>query len=142
MDAGSRSEPKTGLIWRRAILAWMLIMVAETVHGVLRTLYIAPRIGDLRARQWGVLLGCLIIFAIAWGSARWIGAVTRSQQMAVGLSWAFLTVLFEFALGRALHYSWHRILSDYDLTRGGFMGAGLLFMVLAPALVAHSRSRT
>jgi hypothetical protein len=130
------------MIWRRAILAWMLIMVAETVHGVVRTLYIAPRIGDLPARQWGVLAGCFIIFAVAWVSARWIGAVTLRQQIAVGASWAFLTVLFEIALGRALHYSWHRILADYDLTSGGLMGAGLLFMILTPVLVAGLRSRT
>ena len=32
-------------------------MLAETLHGLLREIFIAPRLGDLRARQLGVLIG-------------------------------------------------------------------------------------
>ena len=60
--------------WRRAALVWMLIMLAETGHGVIRELFIAPVIGGLRARQLGVFVGCVIIFVIAWLTARWMGA--------------------------------------------------------------------
>jgi hypothetical protein len=42
-------------------------------------------------------------------------------------------------LGRALGLSWFRILSDYDPSRGGFMGLGIAFMVFAPTLAAKLR---
>jgi hypothetical protein len=40
--------------WGRAIAVWMLIMLAESVHGIIRQLFIAPAIGDMPARQAGV----------------------------------------------------------------------------------------
>jgi hypothetical protein len=55
--------------------------------------------------------------------------------------WVVLIVIFEIALGSALGYSRSRMLSDYDLARGGFMGFGLLFMLIAPALAAKVRAR-
>ena len=54
----------------------------------------------------------------------------------VGLLRVALTVIFEFSLGRALGYSPERILSDYNMPEGGFMGIGLLFMLFTPALAA------
>jgi hypothetical protein len=58
----------------RALVAGVVIIAAETVHGVLRQLLLVPIVGDLRARQIGVLIGSAIIFAIAWALARWIDA--------------------------------------------------------------------
>jgi hypothetical protein len=56
------------------------------------------------------------------------------------LMWALLMLLFEFGLGIfVLNYSWERMLEDYDVSRGGLMGFGLLFMVFAPYLAAKLR---
>ena len=125
--------------WPKALATWLLIVIAETVHGILRQVFIAPRMGDLPARQAGVLVGAAIIFAIAWASIRWIGARSFGAQIRVGLVWVVLMVLFEFGLGSALGLSMERLLADYDLAAGGFMGLGLLFMMLAPALAARVR---
>jgi hypothetical protein len=125
--------------WGRALLAWLVIVAAETIHGVLRQLLLAPRVGDLPARQLGVAIGCLIIFVVAWVTIRWIGAATRARQFAVGAVWVVLMVGFEFALGSALGYSRERMLEDYDLTSGGYMGFGLLFLLCAPYLAARAR---
>jgi hypothetical protein len=118
----------------RAIVVWMLIMLAETGHGAIREVFIAPMIGDLPARQLGVFVGCGIIFAIAWLTARWMGARTRQAQWRVGVLWLVLTLGFEILLGRMLGMSWARILSDYNLARGGLMLVGLAFMFSAPRL--------
>ena len=126
-------------IARRATLAWMLIILAETVHGAIREIFVAPHIGELRARQLGVLVGSAIVFAIAWLTARWMGARSRGTQLAVGVAWVVLTVIFEIALGRALGASWDRIFSDYNPARGGFMILGLAFMAFAPLLAARMR---
>ena len=125
--------------WSRALTAWLLIVVAESVHGTLRQLFIAPVLGDLPARQIGVPIGCAIIFVIAWLCICWIGARTLPEQLKVGLAWVVLIVVFEVALGTALGYSRERMLSDYIVTQGGFMGFGLLFMLFAPALAAKAR---
>lgn len=123
----------------KAIATWLLIVAAESVHGTLRQLFIAPALGDLPARQLGVLTGSVIIFAIAWLCIRWIGARTFAQQLRVGLVWVALIVVFEFSLGTALGYTRARMLSDYDIAQGGLMGFGLLFMLFAPALAARAR---
>lgn len=117
------------------------MMVAETVHGIARELFIAPVIGDLRARQIGVFVASLIVLAIAWASARWMGANTRRAQIIVGILWVALTIVFEFSLGRAIGASWNRILSDYNPLRGGWMLLGLLVMMFAPMLGAGLRAK-
>jgi hypothetical protein len=98
-----------------------------------------PVVGDLRARQIGVLIGSAIIFAIAWALARWIDARALGAQLAVGAVWIVLTVCFEYALGRLLGFTTERMLADYDVARGGFMLFGLAFMLVALALAARVR---
>jgi hypothetical protein len=140
MVAGSRDGQVGAFPWWRATLTWMLIILAETLHGVLREIFIAPRLGDLKARQLGVLSGCVLIFLIAWLTARWMGARTQHAQLKVGALWILLTMAFEIALGRAAGLGWDRILADYNPARGGFMILGMIFMFFAPLLAARLRS--
>ncbi len=125
--------------WPRALAIWFLIVIAESIHGVFRQRFITPLIGDMPARQVGVLIGSIIIFAITWMSIRWINASSFSEQFRVGLLWVVLIAIFEFGLGTALGYSLERMLSDYNMAEGGFMSLGLLFMLFAPALAARAR---
>jgi hypothetical protein len=138
VDASQRGEVEA-FPWWRASLTWMLIILAETLHGMVREIFIAPVLGDLRARQIGVFVGCVLIFIIAWLTARWIGARSHRTQLAVGALWVVLTLVFEIALGRALGASWERILEDYNPARGGFMILGMAFLFLAPRLAATWR---
>jgi hypothetical protein len=125
--------------WYRAVAIWFLIALAKSVHGTIRRLFIAPVMGDLSARQIGVLTGSTIIFLISWLSIRWIGARKFTYQLEVGALWVVLTVLFEVGLGLALGYPQARILSDYKVAQGGLMGFGLLFMLFVPSLAAKVR---
>ena len=129
----------------RAFLVWLVIIAAEMVHGILRGVLLVPIVGDLPARKIGVLIGALLIgalliFAVAYLFIRWIAAQTKPQFLTVGLLWVLLTLLFEIGLGRlVLGLPWERITEDYGVTRGGFMGVGLLFMAAAPWLAAWLR---
>ena len=125
--------------WPKVLAVWLMIVVAESIHGILRQLWLTPLLGDLPARQIGILVGSGIIFAITWLSIRWIGARTVVNQLKVGTVWVIFMVVFEFSLGTALGYTPERMLSDYNLATGGFMGFGLLFMLGAPALAAKMR---
>jgi hypothetical protein len=123
----------------RALAVWLVIIAAETVHGVVRTLLLAPAVGDFRARQLAVVSGCAIIFGVTWLFVRWLRATTARELFAVGLAWVILTVGFEIGLGRLTGLTWERIFEDYDLPNGGFLGLGLLFLALAPLLAARYR---
>lgn len=98
-----------------------------------------PLLGDLRAHQVGMLVGCIIIFVIALTTIRWVGAKTLSEQLRLGLFWMVLMFAFEVSLGYAFGSSLDRIILDYNITEGRFMIFGMLFMLLAPALAAKVR---
>lgn len=124
----------------RGFLIWLVIAFAESIHGTLRQIFLAPLIGDFPARRIAFFTGMLLIYLIAYFSTRWISAPTIKSLFIVGLMWAILTLAFEFGLGFfVLGYSRERMFEDYDVSRGGFMGFGLLFMVLAPYLAARLR---
>jgi hypothetical protein len=127
----------------RAVAVWLVLIGAEVAHGVLRTLYLTPRVGDLRARQIGVFIGSALILIIARLAARWLRARTGRAQLLVGGVWLALTLFFEVALGLVvLGYSWERVSSDYDIRRGGLLPFGLVVLALAPWLTARSGARS
>ncbi|MFN0087274.1 MAG: hypothetical protein ACKVX9_17935 [Blastocatellia bacterium] len=126
-------------VWR-GLAIWLVIILAESVHGTARVLVLQPRVGDFRARQIAFFTGMVLILAIAMLFIRWIRACGAGQLLRVGLLWMAMTLLFEISLGRfVMGYSWERLLSDYDLSKGGLMGFGLLFLVFAPRLAARLR---
>ncbi len=125
--------------WQRAIVIWLLIAVAESVHGTLRRLFLVPQIGELPSHQIGVVVASAIIFTIAWLCIRWIGVTSSRELIHIGELWVVLTLIFEFTLGYLLGYSVDRMLSDYNIIKGGVMSFGLLFMLFAPRLAARAR---
>lgn len=126
----------------RAFLVWLIIIGVETVHGILRSLLLMPAVGDFRARQMSVFTGSVLIFVVAYVFIDWIHARARRGLIVVGLLWVLLTVIFEVVLGRlVLGLSWTRITEDYDLSKGGLLGFGLLFMAAAPSLALSLRRR-
>ncbi len=124
----------------RAVAVWFLIILAESIHGTLRTLFLAPLVGDFPARRISFFVGVLIIFAITYLCIGWIRPESEKTLFFIGLLWSVLTGLFEFGLGfLIMGYSRERVFEDYDLSRGGLMGFGLLFMIFTPWLAAKTR---
>ena len=126
---------------RRGLAVWLLIAAAETVHGTLRTLFLAPRVGDLASRQIGVFTGSLMILLIAVLTIGWIGARRPRSLAALGGLWLVLMLAFEVTLGRAFGLSWARIAADYRPSEGGFMLVGMAVLALAPTLAFRFQSR-
>lgn len=124
----------------RGLAVWLLLISAEIVHGILRTVLLVPLVGQLRSNQIGVFTGSAIIGVIAYLTIRWIGAVRRFELLAVGLIWLLLTVAFEIAFGRfAVGLTWERIGADYNVAAGGLMPFGLLFLFGSPFIAASLR---
>ena len=137
--ASNAGGPSATTLVVRGCTVWMLIAVAETLHGVGRTIFLTPALGEHLARQVGVFIGSIMILAIAWLFVGWIGGTTPRRLLAVGLLWLVLMLAFEVGLGRAVGLSWERIASDYDPTQGGLMLVGMGVLFLAPLLAAKAR---
>ncbi len=124
----------------RGIAVWLVIVAVEVVHGIARTLWLAPMVGDFRARQIAVFTGSALILAVATLFIRWMKPVDIGGALVIGAVWLVLTLAFEVAFGRfVVRATWARILSDYDLARGGLLPIGLLIETLAPAIAARFR---
>lgn len=138
--ANIRGKLKQNMYVLRGFLVWLIIVVAESIHGTIRQLFLAPVVGDFTARRISFFVAVLLIFLITYFSVRWINAPTVKSLFVVGLIWTVLMTLFEFGLGIfVMNYSWERMFEDYDLSRGGLMGFGLLFMFFAPFLAVKIR---
>ncbi|MFN0109225.1 MAG: hypothetical protein ACKVZH_10270 [Blastocatellia bacterium] len=125
------------MVYLRGLAIWLIIILAESLHGIARTLLLEPYVGDFRARQIAVFTGAAIILGIAVLFVQWLRAKRASELIQVGLLWLCLTVAFEVLLGRGiLKYSWERMASDYNLFEGGLLPIGLLVLTLSPLLAS------
>lgn len=120
------------------------MMMAETVHGILRTLYLVPLVGDFRARQICTFTGAAILIAIAYRSHNWIDARTRSHQLVIGALWLILTVCFEISIGRFVAgRPWQEVTADFRFWQGGLLPFGLVALALSLRIAnwLHRRRR-
>ncbi|MDB5454391.1 MAG: hypothetical protein JWO33_2969 [Caulobacteraceae bacterium] len=125
----------------RALMVWVLIAIAESVHGILRRLFLQPVVGDLAASRIGVLTGVVLIIAIATITSDWLRLRSSRDCLLIGLLWVAFTLAFEIGLGRILGVSWARLASDYDLSRGAWLPGGFAIMALTPLLIRWFRTR-
>jgi hypothetical protein len=124
----------------RSLAVWLLIVLVEVLQGTVRTVLLKPRIGDLRARQVGVLTGSAANLAVAVATVRWIDASDHRHLLGIGLLWLVLTLVFEVAFGWLVaRKSWGRIASDYDLRHGGLLPLGMAALALSPVAAARLR---
>lgn len=143
MNEPSGPSPEGDNRWRivlRSLTIWLVLIVAEIAHGILRALALVPIVGEFRSNQIGVFTGSAIILLIAYFTIRWIGARRRNELLLAGLIWLVLTVAFEVLFGRfVVGLSWERIASDYNVLNGGLMPLGLLMLFFSPMIAAKFR---
>ncbi len=126
----------------RSLAVWLLLMVAEIVHGILRAILLVPMVGPFRSNQIGVVPGSAIILMIAFFTIRWIGARQTTELLGVGCLWLVLTVAFEVLFGRlVIGLSWERLGADYNIAQGGLMPLGLAVMFFSPMSAARMRGK-
>jgi hypothetical protein len=126
--------------WRRAIAVWLVLIGAEMIHGIVRSVVLMPRVGDKRARQIGVFTGSLMNLGVTHLFSECIGARTVHARVVIGVVWVVLTVVFEVTFGRlVMRSSWERIRSDYDLAHGGLLPLGLVALAGSPLVAARLR---
>jgi hypothetical protein len=120
---------------------WLIFIALESLNGTIRTLWLVPALGDLRAHQISFMTGALLILTISTIFVRWLNISSFSQSIGVGVLWMLLTVGFEVGLGRfAFGYTWMQIAADYDLRRGRLMLLGLVLLLFAPLIATKIRN--
>ena len=126
----------------RGLLVWLLIMTAETAHGVLRGLLLVPRVGEAAASSVGLAIGALLALLISFIAIRWTGVRGTSRLLALGAVWAVLTLAFEMAIGLLRGLDAAQLLAALDPLSGGMVPWTLGVMLLAPLIAARLRRST
>jgi hypothetical protein len=121
--------------------AWLGATTLGVANAAVRELVYADRVGELAAHQisTATLLGALTYYL--WlVDRRWPVPTTRTA-LAIGGSWAALTVLFEFGLGHyGLGSSWSDLLANYNLADGRIWVLVPVWMGLGPAALQRLRT--
>jgi hypothetical protein len=124
----------------RGVVVWVCIIIVEVLHGVARTMLLAPVVGDFRARQIAVFTGSFLVVLVATSFIGWLRPASPREAACVGIVWLALTLTFEIVFGRfVVHASWSRIAADYNLLRGGLLPIGLLVLTAAPLIATRIR---
>jgi hypothetical protein len=136
----SQTPVPASAITTRAIVVWLVLIVAEILHGITRGVLIVPHLGEFRSSQIGVVTGSVIILAIAVGFVRWIGATQPAQLLKVGCLWLGLTLVFEITFGRlVMGLSWQQLAADYNVRQGGLLPFGMVVLMLSPLIARKFR---
>jgi hypothetical protein len=119
----------------RGFTVWLIIILAESLHGIVRVMLLEPTFGDFKARQIAVFSGMAIILTISFLCFGWLRTKDNLQLFIIGVLWLILTLSFEILLGRfVMNLTWERILSDYNILNGGFLPIGLVVLTFAPLI--------
>ncbi|OIQ89642.1 hypothetical protein GALL_284460 [mine drainage metagenome] len=125
----------------RIISLCVVLAGVETLHGIARTVVLAPRVGKARALKLSIVSGSALAFGVCWLLVPGIGLAGLAQPFALGLWLALFMAAFDLAMGRLLlRRSWSRALQDFNPASGNDLLFGLLLLVLSPPLVAWLRA--
>jgi hypothetical protein len=130
----------TGNFIGRALAVWLVLIAVEFIHGILRTTFLVPVVGDFRASQIGVLIGSALILLVAYLFVGWLHAPNTKALLHVGVLWLVLTVAFELGFGHFVFgRSRERLGEDYNLSKGGLLPFGLVVLALSPLIATRLR---
>ncbi|TXH90204.1 MAG: hypothetical protein E6Q78_04450 [Rhodoferax sp.] len=125
----------------RVLALCVVLAGTETLHGIARTLWLAPRVGKARATQLSIVSGSLLAFAVCYLLVPGVGLVSLPDHLALGAVLALFMAGFDAALGKwLLRRSWRKILDDFNPATGNYLLFGLALLVVLPLLVALLRS--
>jgi hypothetical protein len=121
----------------------VLLAGAETLHGIARTVLLAPRVGKALAIKLSVVSGTLLAFGLCYFFVPAIGAVGVAEHLLLGLGLAVFMAAFDIAVGRlVMRLKWARIWQDFNPSSGNYLSVGLVLLVFIPAAVWWLRGST
>lgn len=125
---------------KRGLAVWLLIMLIETAHGVLRGLFLTPYVGWETASRIGWPIGLALVILVSVLTIRWIGVTGAAPLLRLGAVWAVLTAGFELLIGVARGLDNVQLLASLD-PRSGSVLYSAAAMLLAPLAADWLRRR-
>lgn len=110
----------------------MVLAGAETLHGVVRIVWVVPRIGKDLAIRLSALTGSLLALGICWLLVPPISLHGAGQHLALGVVLAVFMAGFDIMIGMLLM---RKAATDFDPRTGNYLPFGLAFLAIVPWLV-------
>jgi len=125
----------------RGFLVWLLFIPLAVLNGALRDLLLTPALGDAAGRALSSVSLSILIFSLTLLLVGKLGAGTRRDYLAVGVSWSVLTLLFEFSFFvLVMGHPMNELLGDFDLFRGRLWLLVLAMTLFAPLIASRLRT--
>lgn len=121
----------------RGVAVWCLFMAIETVHGILRSIFLVPRVGLDVSNRIGWPIAASIVFGVTWLTFRWVGLSGTRALLWLGTIWALLTLIFELAIGALQGLDAAQLAREINPLSGGLLMYSLLVAVFAPCAVSR-----
>jgi hypothetical protein len=123
----------------RGILVFLFIMALETVHGILRGLFLVPRIGETLSGLVGWPVAMVIVMVVSTLLIGWTRLTGTAALLRLGIVWAVLTLVFETAVGLLRGLDAARLWAEINPFSGGLMLYSLVVMLFAPLVATRIR---
>ncbi len=108
----------------------------ETLHGIVRTVWVAKKLGKERAIRLSVFSGTALAFGVCYVLVPAVGLKGPSAHIGLGLLLAAFMAAFDVAFGRwVMRFKWPRIWRDFNPASGNYLSFGLLALTFIPVLV-------
>jgi len=126
----------------KSLIAWLVILCLAVANGALREAVLIPALDRTSGLILSGVLLSVLVAVVAYIFMRLVPRVTVSNAVQIGVLWLFLTLAFEFGLGRLIqHKSWAELFEAYTFKEGNIWPIVLAVTLLAPALAAKVVSR-
>lgn len=122
-----------------AFLVWLGFALVAVGGGVLRVVWLQPRLGELPANVAETLALVVVLLLLIRLATPWlVPTLERRPLVLLGGFWLGLTLAFEFLFG---HYidgaAWSALLANYDFTAGRLWILVPVTMAIEPWLIGR-----
>ncbi|MBG1231742.1 hypothetical protein [Aestuariivirga litoralis] len=114
-------------------------MALETVHGILRGIFLVPRLGIEMSNRIGWPIAAALVFGITLLTSRWMGLSGTRALLQLGALWVVLTFAFEIAIGLMQGLNATQLIHEINPFSGGMLMWSLVVAFLSPFAAARLR---
>ena len=124
------------ILWIKISSICLMLASVETLHGIARSIFVVPRIGNKRAKQYSVISGTLLAFAVCYIMVPWLNINIVYQLILIGLVLAVFMALFDIVLARfVVKMKWESIINDFNPAKGNYLIFGMIALIIIPYAV-------
>ncbi len=124
----------------RGLALALLLMGAETLHGMARLRWLVTRLGGRRDKRVSIVSGSLLAFLLVALALPTLPLPSSTGLLLLGIALAASMAAYDAALGRwVFHRSWRAVVQDFNPFRGNLLVLGGIVLVLSPLLASAVR---